>query len=68
MKAVRFKCLDCMAGNEAEVRRCDIRECSLWEFRFGKNPTPEMAEEAQDAPVHGRDKELWESRPKTAKR
>jgi hypothetical protein len=48
-----------MAGNEAEVARCDSADCSLWEFRFGKNPTPEMVSEAGPVKVYGRDKELW---------
>lgn len=68
MKAVRYKCLDCMAGNEAEVNRCEIRDCSLWEFRFGKNPTPEMAVEAGPIKVYGRDKELWEPKPRAVRK
>ncbi len=62
MKAIRYKCLDCCCGNAAEVRRCEIRECSLWEFRFGGNPTLGMAREAQAVPAHGRDEKLWESK------
>lgn len=38
LKAIRLKCLDCMCGNAAEVRRCDLTDCSLHPFRFGKNP------------------------------
>jgi hypothetical protein len=53
-----------MTGNEAEVGRCEACDCSLWEFRFGKNPTPEMAAEARPIRVLGRDKELWEPKPK----
>jgi hypothetical protein len=64
MKAIRFRCLDCMVGNEAEVARCESTDCSLWEFRFGKNPTSEMAEKAKSVKVLGRDKELWEPKLK----
>ena len=37
-KAIRRKCLDCCCGQAAEVRRCPVRTCALWEFRFGKGP------------------------------
>lgn len=67
MKAIRYKCLDCSVGSSSEVDRCEIIECSLWEFRFGKNPTEEMAEEVKKIKVHGRDKELYEPMPKPIK-
>lgn len=38
VKAIREKCLDCVCGNEAEVRRCPCKNCALWSFRFGRNP------------------------------
>lgn len=38
LKAIRAKCLDCCAKNSAEVKRCEIEDCPLWQFRFGKNP------------------------------
>ena len=38
VKAVREFCVSCMGGNQAEVRRCTSVGCSLWPFRFGKNP------------------------------
>lgn len=38
LKAIRLKCLDCMCGNDAEVRRCDLTACSLHPYRFGSNP------------------------------
>ena len=55
-KAIRYKCLDCCVGSSHEVSLCENTDCSLWEFRFGKNPTKEMAEEAKDVPVFGKDK------------
>jgi hypothetical protein len=39
LKAIRSKCLDCMGGSWHEVTLCAIRECSLYEFRFGRNPS-----------------------------
>ena len=39
MKAIRLKCLDCCAGQAAEVRRCHIEKCPLWKYRFGHRPT-----------------------------
>lgn len=54
-KAIRYKCLDCSAGSRSEIARCDIIECSLWEYRFGKHPTKEMAETVKNEPIHGKD-------------
>ena len=38
IKAIREKCIDCMSGNMGEVKLCPIDDCSLYPFRFGKNP------------------------------
>lgn len=37
-KAIRLKCLDCCCGSSYEVERCPCKDCSLYPFRFGKNP------------------------------
>jgi len=39
LRAIRAKCIDCWVGNSAEVRRCETEDCSLWQYRFGKNPS-----------------------------
>lgn len=31
--AINAKCIECCCGQKAEVRRCEIRTCSLWEVR-----------------------------------
>jgi hypothetical protein len=52
MKAIRAKCVDCSAGNVAEVRRCVVIKCALWPFRLGSNPFREkrvMSEEQKAA-------------------
>lgn len=38
VKAIREKCLDCCCGSSHEVRLCTCTDCSLYPFRFGKNP------------------------------
>lgn len=38
LKAIRLKCIDCNCGQTSLVDMCDITDCSLWPFRFGKNP------------------------------
>ena len=38
MKVIRLKCLDCCAGQVAEVRRCGLENCPLHPYRFGKRP------------------------------
>ena len=41
-QAIRAKCLDCCAGQEAEVRKCDIKTCALWRFRMGTEIKDEL--------------------------
>ncbi len=38
MKAIRAKCLDCCCGSSHEVRLCPCQDCTLYPYRFGKNP------------------------------
>lgn len=38
IKAIRAKCLDCSNGSSNEVKLCEIEQCALYPFRFGKNP------------------------------
>lgn len=52
MRAIKAKCQDCMAGSKAEVRRCDTKDCPLWQYRC-KRPNdmgkpPEFDEEGQE--------------------
>lgn len=35
-KAIRLKCIDCCAGQPAEVRKCPAEHCPLWRYRMGK--------------------------------
>lgn len=37
LKAIRVKCLECQGGRKA-VRNCEVAECALFAFRFGRNP------------------------------
>uniref|UniRef100_A0A6H1ZJN3 Uncharacterized protein n=1 Tax=viral metagenome TaxID=1070528 RepID=A0A6H1ZJN3_9ZZZZ len=39
LKAIRCKCLDCVCYVPSEVLKCPIPDCSLYNFRFGKNTT-----------------------------
>ena len=38
LKAIRLNCLDCAGFSSDEVKKCVIPNCSLYPFRFGKNP------------------------------
>lgn len=38
MRAIRAKCLDCSGDSANEVRLCPIKDCPLYEYRFGHNP------------------------------
>lgn len=37
MTAIRARCIQCTAGQIAEVKLCPSRECALHPFRMGKN-------------------------------
>ena len=41
-KAIRLKCLDCCAGQSAEVRKCAATHCPLWRYRMGKEENDEL--------------------------
>lgn len=38
LRAIRAKCIDCMAGSAKEVRLCPSEDCPLYLYRFGRNP------------------------------
>ncbi len=38
MRAIRAKCLDCVAQQPAEVRLCIDEKCPLWPYRMGHRP------------------------------
>lgn len=38
LKAIKVHCLDCCGGSREEVKLCEIKDCSLWIYRFGKRP------------------------------
>ena len=38
MQAIRKYCLWCMQGSAPEVAACTSPACSLYQYRFGKNP------------------------------
>jgi hypothetical protein len=40
-KVIRYKCLDCCAGDVIYVKCCPSHTCPLWKFRLGKNPFTE---------------------------
>jgi len=55
LKAIRAKCLDCVADQPQEVRLCPCESCPLWSYRMGHNPSrkgiggfKQNAEEAEE--------------------
>ena len=38
LKAIRQNCLDCSNRSAKEIKLCPIKDCPLYQFRFGKNP------------------------------
>lgn len=41
LKAIRKYCLECCLEKPSEVRLCASKNCPLWHFRMGKNPSSE---------------------------
>lgn len=39
LKAIRKYCLECSGDSWHEVKLCVVDECSLFPYRFGKNPS-----------------------------
>jgi hypothetical protein len=46
-RVIRTNCIECCAGNEAEVRRCGMRWCPFWPYRMASNPFAAPRSEAQ---------------------
>ncbi len=38
IKAIRNKCLECSCDSYNEVELCPVKECPLYEYRFGVRP------------------------------
>jgi len=56
LNAVRAKCLDCCMGQANELKLCTITDCSLYLYRFGKDPNKGrvLTEEQKAAMARGR--------------
>ena len=38
VKAIRAFCLECSGGSRKDLAECTAKDCTLYPFRFGKNP------------------------------
>ena len=38
LQAIRSYCLECSCGSANTVKECSADDCSLYPYRFGKNP------------------------------
>jgi len=47
LKIIRLKCLECTCWQSNEVKLCQISDCILYSFRFGKNPVPRKVSKEQ---------------------
>lgn len=48
LRAIRLKCIDCMCGSMNEVALCPSEDCTLYPFRFGKNPNVKLSDEERE--------------------
>lgn len=51
LKVIRAHCLDCCCDQPIEVERCGCPTCSLYPYRFGKDPRPRELSPAQLAHI-----------------
>lgn len=42
-KAVRQNCIECSGKNKQEVEKCELTDCPLWNWRFGRAVSVHMA-------------------------
>lgn len=55
LRAIRYKCLDCMVGSAHEVELCVCPDCSLFEYRFGRRPTKQECDSVKNIkPLRGK--------------
>ena len=40
MKSIRLKCKECVCGSHRRIEECQITDCTLWPYRFGRRPKP----------------------------
>jgi hypothetical protein len=56
IKAIRAKCLDCCCNNPNEVSLCPCTDCSLYPYRFGKNPNIQKRELTEEQKQEARER------------
>ena len=54
LRVIRTNCVECVGGNEAEVRRCRLLHCPFWPYRMASNPFAAPRSEAQLAHAKNR--------------
>jgi hypothetical protein len=60
LAGMRQYCLMSTNGSAHEVKLCPAKSCSIWPFRFGQNPTPDMRTEIANIKVYPKeDKITW---------
>ena len=62
LRAIKEKCLDCCCGDRNEVKLCTCKDCSLYPFRFGKNPNRKPMSEERKQAASDRLKKIWEDK------
>ena len=40
LKVIRLQCIECMGGVQSEIPKCTSPDCSLFDFKSGKDPRP----------------------------
>ncbi len=48
MKAISRKCIDCSCGSSNEVKLCPVKNCPLYDYRFGKDPHRKKVEYTEE--------------------
>ena len=45
LKAIKSYCIGCSGDSKHEVKECPIKDCELYNFRFGKGPKKNLTDE-----------------------
>lgn len=48
LKAIKAKCMDCVCDDREEMVHCQVTDCALFPFRFGKNPYRDKRELSEE--------------------
>lgn len=59
VKLIRRYCIQCMGGSRLFVAECPRKDCTLYPYRFGKNPAMEGKVNVGSFQKHNASRDFW---------